>query len=77
MKRLIFSLPVVVAVLVSACATTAGNTPDEKRQAVQAMRQEVLSNLYRIKPAARNLVRSSPGYAVFSNANVNIILLEG
>jgi lipid-binding SYLF domain-containing protein len=74
MKRLTFLfLALVVAVLVSACATTSGSTTAEKRQAVQTMRQEVLSNLYRIKPAARSLVQSSPGYAVFSNANVNII----
>lgn len=69
-------LPVWVlalAVLVSACATTSGSTPAEKRQAAQNMRQDVLSTLYQLKPAARSQVQSSPGYAVFSNANVNII----
>lgn len=62
-----------VALLVSACATTSGSTPAEKRQTVQNMRQDVLSTLYQLKPSARNQIQASPGYAVFSNANVNII----
>jgi lipid-binding SYLF domain-containing protein len=62
-----------LAALVSACATTSGSTPAEKRQAVQNMRQDVLSTLYQLKPSTRNQIQSSPGYAVFSNANVNII----
>lgn len=75
MSRLIFRVVAVVAVaLVSACATTGGNSPDEKRQAAQAMRQQVLSNLYQVKPAARGVVQSSPGHAVFSNANINLVL---
>lgn len=74
MKRLIFFFSaLVVGVAVSACAITTGGSTVEKRQAVQTMRQEVLSNLYRVKPAARGLIRSSPGYAVFSNANINVV----
>ncbi len=59
--------------LLAGCATTSGTTPAEKRSAVQTMRQKVLADLYRVKPAARNMVQAAPGYAVFSNANVNII----
>lgn len=66
-------LALTVALLVSACATTSGSTPAEKRQTVQNMRQDVLSTLYQLKPSARNQIQSSAGYAVFSNANVNII----
>jgi lipid-binding SYLF domain-containing protein len=66
-------LAAVVAVLLAACATTSGRTPAEKREAVQTMRHKVLSDLYRVKPAARSLVNTAPGYAVFSNANINII----
>lgn len=61
------------ALLVSACATTGGSTPQEKRQAVLSMRSEVLADLYRIKPHTKAEIASAPGYAVFSNANVNII----
>jgi len=74
MRRLRSALFATVAVLLlSGCATTSATTPAEKRTAVHAMRQQVLADLYRIKPAARNLVQAAPGYAVFSNANVNII----
>jgi lipid-binding SYLF domain-containing protein len=66
-------LAAVVAVLFAACATTSGSTPAEKRNAVQTMRQKVLSDLYRVKPDARSLIHTAPGYAVFSNANINII----
>ncbi len=66
-------LTAVVAVLLAACATTSGSTPAEKRKAVQAMKQEVLADLYRVKPAARSLVQAASGYAVFSNANINVI----
>ena len=38
------------------------------------MREEVLAELYRLRPGTRALLGESPGYAVFSNANVNLIL---
>jgi len=74
MQRLISALlAIVTLLLLAACATTSGTTPGEKRAAAHSMRQKVLADLYRVKPAARNLVQAAPGYAVFSNANVNII----
>lgn len=63
----------MVAVL-SGCATTGATTKSEKRQAILKMKQEVLSELYQIKPNARSQVAKAPGYAVFSNANVNLVL---
>lgn len=38
------------------------------------MKQEVLSELYQIRPDARLKIANAPGYAVFSNANVNLVL---
>ena len=63
----------VMATFLSACATTSGTTPQEKRQAVNAMRNDVLSELYQVRPQARREIAAAPGYAVFSNANINII----
>ena len=37
------------------------------------MKSQVLKDLYKVKPYARTLVSKAPGYAVFSNANVNLI----
>lgn len=62
--------------LLSACTATGLNrgTPDERRQAIQEMRGEVLAELYSIKPDTRVQIGSASGYAVFSNANINLIL---
>lgn len=63
----------LTAVLLTGCVTPRG-TPDEQRTAIREMRSEVLSRLYKEKTSARAEVAGAPGYAVFSNANVNIIL---
>lgn len=62
-----------LAFLVSGCATTSGITPQEKRQAILAMKGEVLTELYKLSSKARDQVAAAPGYAVFSNATINII----
>lgn len=59
--------------MATGCASTRGNTLTERRDAVQDMRQKVLTDLYRIKPSAQDRIAQAPGYAVFSNANVNLI----
>jgi lipid-binding SYLF domain-containing protein len=60
--------------IISGCATTGQATPASKRQAILNMKNQVLDDLYKIKPQARSMINSSPGYAVFSNANINVIL---
>jgi lipid-binding SYLF domain-containing protein len=65
---------VLVAAVLGGCATTSGTTPQEKRQAVLSMRSDVLAELYKVHPRAREEVAAAPGYAVFDNANVNIII---
>ncbi len=37
------------------------------------MSSEVLADLYKVHPQARGEIATSPGYAVFNNANINII----
>ena len=64
---------VVFACLLSGCATTKGTRPFEKRAAILDMKNNTLAELYRVHPQARSQIAKSPGYAVFSNANVNII----
>ncbi|MDQ7049340.1 MAG: hypothetical protein Q9M92_07255 [Enterobacterales bacterium] len=51
-----------------------GNTKQQQRAYVTLMKDKVLQDLYRLKPDIQAQVESSPGYAVFSNVNVNIIL---
>lgn len=60
-------------VLVVGCAAK-GSTVNEKRQAILDMREEVLTDLYAAKPSVMDQIASAPGYGVFSNANVYVIL---
>lgn len=61
--------------ILAGCAGIASqDSPEAKRQAILAMQQDVLNELYTLKPDVRAQVASAPGYAVFSNANINIIL---
>ena len=64
----------LLGTLLGGCATTGGSTPLEKRQSILTMKDETLAQLYRIRPEARAKIAAAPGYAVFSNANVNVIL---
>ena len=74
MKRIrIFLYLTLIALLLSACATSKGHKPENKRQVINEMQQETLAELYQVRPQARSQIASAPGYAVFSNANVNII----
>jgi lipid-binding SYLF domain-containing protein len=63
----------LIAIVLCGCATTRGNTPQEKRHAILDMKQEVLSKLYKTHPEAKSQIVNAPGYGVFSDANVNLI----
>lgn len=67
------TLILLSALMLGGCATSGGTTPAQKRQDVLNMKNQTLTDLYKVKPSARSLIKSSPGYAVFSNINVNII----
>ena len=56
------------------CATTGSKPVTDKRASVQEMRQNVLTEIYQEKPDVQSQVASAAGYAVFSNANINLIL---
>ena len=66
-------MSLILTLALGGCATTSGSTPQEKRKSVQDMRNEVLTELYKLRPSTRAEIAAAPGYAVFSNVNVNII----
>jgi lipid-binding SYLF domain-containing protein len=72
-KQLLIMTFSLVFVL-SACVTSPSATKAQKRAAVLEMQQEVLNELYESKPSVRAQIAGAAGYAVFDNANVNLIL---
>ncbi|NOR41651.1 MAG: hypothetical protein GQ537_10625 [Gammaproteobacteria bacterium] len=74
MRSKIISLAgILMLVVLSGCATQGATTPSAKRQAILDMKQDVLTELYKVNAGAKAQVASAPGYAVFSNANINLI----
>lgn len=66
---LIFSMTLV------ACASMGSGTKQEKQQEILKMKDAVLTELFAQKPDTRSQLNSAEGYAVFSNANINIIFM--
>ncbi len=66
---------VLISFTLAACASMGPGSKADKRQQILAMSDEVLTQLYALKPYSRSQINSAPGYAVFSNANVNLILI--
>jgi len=68
-------LIVLLFSVLQACSAP-GSTGGEQRNAIEKMRQEVLSDIYKLQPSVRKKVQAAPGYAVFSNVNVNLIFFS-
>ncbi|MEN6577668.1 MAG: YSC84-related protein [Phycisphaerales bacterium] len=67
----------VAVVLLAGCGPKKkGLTLDERRQSVADMEKETLQRLYKEAPNAQAKLESAPGYGVFSNANVNLLLVS-
>lgn len=78
-RRATAGLGAVLAVFLlgaTACTTPEGDTPAEKRAAIQDMRQQTLNKLYEVHPTARDRIDKSAGYGVFSNVGINVVLLS-
>lgn len=65
----------LVALLVVTAPALADNN-DKKRQKILAMRTEVLNDLYKQKPEARDMIRKAQGYGVFSNVGINLFMVS-
>ena len=52
-------------------------SPAEQRQDILAKNQEVLKQLYKAQPNARDLIEKSAGYATFSNFGMKILIAGG
>ena len=74
-----FHLTKIICVLtllgITGCATTVGNAVSDRHDSILEMENNVLTQLYTLKPEAKKQLEESSGYAVFSSANVNILLI--
>jgi lipid-binding SYLF domain-containing protein len=61
--------------IITGCATT-GTTVSDGQNNIDRMSNIVLTQLYLLKPDVKMQIEDSPGYAVFSSANVNILLIS-
>lgn len=62
--------------LLAGCATIKGNTIVEQREYVLDMKDATLARLYKEAPIAKEQIKNSAGYGVFSNINTNLFLLS-
>ena len=72
-KIITSALVLATIVAVSGCASMGQGTIAEKREAILTMQDVALAKLYKEKPDVRAQIETAPGYAVFSNANVNVV----
>lgn len=50
--------------------------PDKERKEIQKMKNEALSELYKLYPEAKSEIANSKGYAAFGNTGVNLLVLS-
>ncbi|MBL4574892.1 MAG: hypothetical protein JKY51_02180 [Opitutaceae bacterium] len=72
MKQVALILSLIITLFLMGCAST-GETPSDKRETILTMEEDVLTELYEVKPSTKSFIKDASGYAVFSNLNANII----
>ncbi len=78
MQKTIFYLLLAVTILslVTGCGPSSKLSVVERQQIVGNMETEILQRLYKEQPATKDKIKKAAGYGVFSNANVNLILIS-
>lgn len=72
------SLCLVLLIVAFVLPVFADKAEDIKKEqaAVLKMRDETLAGLYKGKPETRAMIQKAPGYAVFDNAGIHLLLLS-
>jgi hypothetical protein len=70
-----FALLAVAAAAAAGCVSPNGETPEEQRADIRAMREESLSQAYAKWPELKDSVAKSVGYAVVNNGIIKILLI--
>ena len=65
-----------LALLTSGCVTIPkGDNAQDKREVIQQMKNDTLSDLYSLHPQSKDRLQRAVGYAVFSNVGLNFYLV--
>ncbi len=66
----------LLSALLGACTATGltARDPEVRRQAILDMRNEVLTELYAMRPDTEAQIFDAVGFAVFSNADINLLI---
>ena len=64
----------ILSLVLSGCAGVPGQSVEQRRASVHEMSSETISLVEKSQSNIRQKMADAPGYAVFHNANVNIIL---
>lgn len=67
------SLLILLALFLSGCVTSPKKTDQQRRSEIQSMRMNTIADVEKFQKDIRKRIAKAPGYAVFSNANVNVI----
>ena len=73
MKRVVLFIFVVMLIFAAGCGPSAKLPISERKMLVRNMETETLERLYSEEPATKKKIRKAAGYAVLSNANINLI----
>ncbi|MFM9995333.1 MAG: hypothetical protein ACKVU4_05975 [Phycisphaerales bacterium] len=73
---LFWFIAVGFAALLGGCASSQGNTPEEKRRYSLKMRDDTVAELIRQRPEVKERLDKAAGYGAFSNIGTNIILVS-
>jgi lipid-binding SYLF domain-containing protein len=71
----------LIVLTISTLTTTGCNegsavTASDKRETIMDMHDAALQDLYEKRPETKKMIKKAPGYAVFSNINVNVIFVS-
>jgi lipid-binding SYLF domain-containing protein len=66
-----------MVLLLAGCLGPARGSVEDKRAAIDAMKDKTLEELYLVNLSAEEKIRRSAGYAVFSNINAQAVFLGG
>lgn len=73
-KILIVTSLLLVAFTVCGCTSATGATPMDKKQSIADLHEEVIVTMVEKYPDIKRKVDNSPGYGVFSQVNVNLLI---